>query len=210
MGRRLIALVYPGAMADEVDRLIDAAVPDDAATMTESEQQAELAWLDTEIYALQRVEEALIEAAFSQNVDILKKAERLAGRRFGRSVGEPCRCAKARAEAEVARAVARWREGGGIGFFARGYAGGGAGFMQALERTRREGRFSSPSGGPAFNGLRRGRSLRRTKSSTGASPPRRRRGGQLLPRLRTRRVHCPPLGRPGGPRVLIGLTEPQN
>lgn len=69
----LIALVYPGAMADEVDRLIDAAVPDDAATMTEFEQQAELARLDTEIDALQRVEEALIEAAFSQNVDILRR-----------------------------------------------------------------------------------------------------------------------------------------
>ncbi len=70
----LLATIYPGAMSDLADRLLDAAVPHDGGSMTEAEQREELAKLDAEIERLGQVEECLIESAFARGTDILRRS----------------------------------------------------------------------------------------------------------------------------------------
>ena len=70
----LLAWIYPGALMSQIDELIDAAVPDNGAALTDDRRQAELARLDGEIDALERVEENLISEAFERGgADILRR-----------------------------------------------------------------------------------------------------------------------------------------
>ena len=74
----LMAWIDPDRMAQRLEAEVDA-LPDDEA-MTDDEQREALADLDAEIDALERNEEALIEAALERGVDILRRS----------SVSPPC------------------------------------------------------------------------------------------------------------------------
>jgi hypothetical protein len=69
----LLAWLFPDEVIARLDAMVEAEI-DDAAALATSDQQAELGELSAGIEQLGRQEEALIEAAFAQGVDVLRRA----------------------------------------------------------------------------------------------------------------------------------------
>jgi hypothetical protein len=67
----LLGWLFPKQLAEAVDAMVDQ-LPDHAA-VSSADQAKKLAVLSTEIEALERAEEAMIELALAQNVDILRR-----------------------------------------------------------------------------------------------------------------------------------------